>query len=970
MKVSINWAQQVSNVDLKSIPQEELLQKVGSQLGAIEEVIDWKKRYDGIVVVKVVSCDQHPNADKLHVCKVDDGGVVPSVERDDNGFVQVVCGAPNVTAGMTAAWIPPGATVPSTLDKEPFVLGSRELRGVNSNGMLASAAELGISDNHDGILEILSEEVGEELSKPGTDFCKLYGLDDLIIDCENKMFTHRPDCFGILGVARELAGITHKKFESPSWYMTTPSFKDANDLPLHVSIETELTPRLMAVAMDNVSVKPSSVQIQSDLSRVGIRPINNVVDITNWLMHLTGQPLHAYDYDKVKTLSGSVPSLVARLAVKDEPITLLNGKNLKLDESTIVIATDKSVVGVAGAMGGADTEVDENTKSIIIEVASFDMYSIRKTAMKFGIFTDAVTRFNKGQSHLQNDRVMAEAMRMMHEIAGATQASKVFDVHKTSIEPMPVVSASVDFVNERLGSSLTLQEMSALLANVECGESAGSTSEIRSYLMGVGDIADKLERIGVKIVEKTKEGNYKIIIPDSATVDYEKLVSWELKPGFWNEYIGSKNVFLFKDANLKMSRYEVTDDTEHEIVEMCRTFTNEYYTSLEAMLAGNSWYKPLLPLKKGFRVEKYDKEEVNIAPPFWRRDLELPEDLVEEIGRLHGFSDLPVALPKRLSKPTEVNKHVDLQKNIRLALVSAGANEVVTYSFVHSNLLQSVGQTTQLAYHVRNALSPDLQYYRMSLTPSLLEKIHPNTKAGYDYFALFEMGRVHNKVDDVPSGEVPQEFNMLAFVLSSKHQQKNSAFYEVKTHLNYLASTLGLELDFTPIEEMPDFPVTKPFDVKRSAYVSVKHSDIMLGIVGEYRSEVVSKLKLSEHVAGFEIGTAELLEALEQSKQQYRPLLRFPKTSQDITLEVPNRVTHGELRKNIAHTTQDLSNEHGYRISLLDGDIYIADNSDKKRITFRLVLAHPDRTLTIEEVNKVLDEVSRRAVAAFAAVRI
>jgi phenylalanyl-tRNA synthetase beta subunit len=839
--------------------------------------------------------------------------------------VQVVCGAPNVAAGMTVAWLPPGSTVPSSIGKDPFVLGARDLRGVVSNGMLASAAELGISDNHDGILEITSKEVGDELCKPGTAFKKLYDLDDIVIDCENKMFTHRPDCFGILGVARELAGITHQKFVSPEWYKNTPVFKEASDLPLSVSVDSKQVPRLMAVAMDNVSVGPSSIHMQAALTRVGIRPINNVVDITNWLMHLTGQPLHAYDYEKVKAHSTDVPTLCARQAKKEEQITLLNGKTLSLDESVIVIATDKTPVGVAGAMGGLDTEVDETTKSIIIEIASFDMYSIRRTSMKYGIFTDAVTRFNKGQSPLQNDRVMFEAIRMMHDLAGATQASKVYDCKDTSVEPMPQVTATVDFINTRLGSAMSVAEATKLLENVECVEGVSIAEETRSYLKGAGDIAEKLERAGIKIVEKTANGDFKLILPEGTEQEYEKLASWHMQPGTWVEYIGAHNVYLFKDLDTKVTRYEVTDDTEHEIVENCRTLANDYFTSIDALLSMNDWYKPLLPLKKNFQSESSDAFAVTVTPPFWRRDLELPEDLVEEIGRLYGFNKLPVELPKRTSAPVKKNDHIALQQTIRSSLVSAGANEVLTYSFVNAKLMQNVGQDSQLAYHIRNAISPDLQYYRMSLVPSLLDKVHMNIKAGYDSFALFEMGRVHNKVDSVAEGAVPEEYNLLSMVVASKNTKANgAAFFQARTYLDYLANDLGLQFEYEPIHAMPDFPTTKPFEPSRSAFVSIKGTKIMLGIVGEFRTAVHEALKLPGYSAGFEIGTLELLEAIKGADSQYASLLRYPKTQQDITLEVSSTLAHAKLSDNLRTSLSEASKQHGYRCELSNGDIFVA----------------------------------------------
>ena len=207
MKVSLNWAREYTEIDL---PTKELVQLATERLGGIEGFEDISKHYEGVVVAKIVSAVQHPNADRLKLCKIDDGGVIGDVERDSNGYVQVVCAAPNVREGLVVAWIPPKAVVPASYgDKELFVLEARELRGQVSNGMLASPRELGMNDDHGSILEI-SDDVAL-----GTPFRQLYKLDDIVLTIENKMFTHRPDCFGQLGVARELAGIQHKQFHSP-----------------------------------------------------------------------------------------------------------------------------------------------------------------------------------------------------------------------------------------------------------------------------------------------------------------------------------------------------------------------------------------------------------------------------------------------------------------------------------------------------------------------------------------------------------------------------------------------------------------------------------------------------------------------------------------------------------------------------------------------------------------------------------
>ncbi len=252
MKISLNSIKHMNQhfgcaADIAPHGADGLADKIGAQLGAIEEVIDIGSKYQGVLIVKVVACDKHPNADKLNVCKIDDGGKAEGVERDENGYVQVVCGAPNVREGLTVAWLPPGSTVPESAGKDPFVLGARELRGVISNGMLASSKELALGDSHDGILEI-DEEVA-----PGTDFAVKFTLaGDVVFDIENKMFTHRPDCFGFLGVARELAGIQGMAFKSPEWYRADANVPEIEAEPLALEIRKSASGRSTTLSISPI----------------------------------------------------------------------------------------------------------------------------------------------------------------------------------------------------------------------------------------------------------------------------------------------------------------------------------------------------------------------------------------------------------------------------------------------------------------------------------------------------------------------------------------------------------------------------------------------------------------------------------------------------------------------------------------------------------------------------------------------
>jgi phenylalanyl-tRNA synthetase beta chain len=257
-----------------------------------------------------------------------------------------------------------------------------------------------------------SEEV-----KPGASFAKVYGLDDTIIDIENKMFTHRPDLFGQLGVAREIAGSLGHQFTSPEWYLSAPEFEVVEGLELEVFNEAiEKVPRFMAVAMKDIEVKQSPLWLQCALVAMGSKPINNIVDVTNYIMLLTAQPVHAYDYDKLRGRK-----LGVRMAANGEKADLLNGKTYELTEDDIVIVDGEGVGGLGGIMGGGNSEVSADTKNIVLEVANFDMYTVRKSSMRHGVFTDALTRFNKGQSPLQNDRVLHLLMMSIKDVSSANR---------------------------------------------------------------------------------------------------------------------------------------------------------------------------------------------------------------------------------------------------------------------------------------------------------------------------------------------------------------------------------------------------------------------------------------------------------------------------------------------------------------------------------------------------------------------
>jgi phenylalanyl-tRNA synthetase beta chain len=819
----------------------ELTNKINAQLGAVESVSNLSAKYKDCQVVKVVACEKHPNADKLHVCKIDDGGKNQDVARDAQGLIEVVCGAPNVKEGQLVVWLPPGATVPSSADKDPLKLEAREIRGVVSNGMIASSSELGLSDDHSGIL-VLDDSVAI-----GSNFADIYDLNDFIVDIENKMFTHRPDCFGHLGIARELAGISNQAFSSPQWYKEDPGDLSIGDQKLDIKIVNnipEVVPRFVVVAIGGINIKPSSSEVVGYLSRLGIRPINNVVDLTNLYMVITGQPLHAYDYDKVKSLSGgSSASLTIRYPLENEKITLLGGKTVSPSAKTIMIATESSAIGIGGVMGGQQTEVDDQTKNIILESATFNMYSIRRTSMELGIFTEAVTRFTKGQSPRQNLAVLNKAAKEITEVSGGFIASSVVDNKSDQLATTPV-KVTTSFINARLGSSYSAEDIKRVLSNVEFA------------------------------------------------------------------------------VNL-------------------------------------------------------DNDELSVVAPFWRTDIEIPEDVVEEVGRLNGFDSLPQVLPSRSIHAVSRDPMLSLKQQVRHMLSKLGANELLTYSFSHGDLFDKTAQDKKNAFQLVNALSPSLQYYRLSLLPSLLEKVHPNIKAGYPEFAIYEINPVHSKLIMEEGGELPYEDQRLALIFAAdnktaKSRHGGASYYQAKLYLQNFLSELNIQARIVPVTDMSTIDeaygeLVAPFEASRLSAVEVEAKAI--GYIGEFNRSVIKALKLPDFVAGFELSLSKLV-GLSSTKAAYTKMSKYPSVEQDICFKVNMGVSYESIVDLVFSEFSKASDGVELdRVNLLD-IFQRPEDTEHKQITLRLSVINHQRTMTDAEVNLLLDKLSAVAKDKLNAERI
>jgi phenylalanyl-tRNA synthetase beta chain len=820
MIVSVNWLKKFVDIDL---PIDDLATLIGARLVEIESVESLAEKYKDVIVVRVVECAPVPDSDHLNLTKIDDGGRVQNVERDENGLVQVVCGAPNVTAGMLAAWLPPESTVPETYgDAEPFVLGARKLRGYMSNGMLASAKELDLFEDHDGIVVV------DKDAAPGTGFAEVYELNDYLLDIENKSLTHRPDAFGIIGFAREVAGIQGKPFETPAWLQDLDPYIEGTgsiEVPNITIEEPELSDRFEAVVLENVREGATSpLELQTYLARSGVRPISAVVDVTNYMMLLAGRPLHAFDYDKLLAVNNGILDLRVRAGREGETLELLSGNVINLSTDDIVVANGHAAVSLAGAMGGAETEVDASTTRILLESATFNLYKLRAVQMRHGIFSEAITRFTKGIPAPLGAPVLAEAAKMISQYAGADIASGIGDSYPGKKEQF-TVTVHETVVNSVLGTHFSGSDIKELLENVEFGVEANGSDLI-------------------------------------------------------------------------------------------------------------------------------------VTVPYWRNDIHIPEDIIEEVGRLNGFDSINPVLPSRDFTAVRSSQFDQLRAKLRKTLVRTGANEVLTYSFVHGDVMRKAGQDPATAYRITNSISPDLQYYRQSLMPSLLANIHPNVKAGYDHFALFELNKFHTKLNGLTEENVPKELDGAAFVVASGKKAKSAPFYEAKQYLEYIAQELGLTFVYEPLEEAANYPVTQPFEPKRSARVWEVTTRERIGVIGEFKKSVQKAFKLSDNVAGFEISPVSLLKLTAGTVPTYEALSKYPGSDRDVTFQVSTDVAYAQ----VYDAAKNALKEQSLRATVTPLDMYQPESDDAKNVTLRFTLGSHDRTLTGEEVNAVMATVTEKVM--------
>lgn len=454
MKLSYQWLQEY--LDLPEAP-EVLANLITTHVAEVEHVQHQADQFNHIVVGRIQEVKPHSNANKLRLCLVEIGDEVK----------QIVCGGSNLAVGQWVIVAKPGAQVRWHGAGDLVTITETTIRGEISYGMICASVELGLEHLFPAQSEKEIIDLGAVNQPAGTSLAEILGFNDTIIEIDNKTLTHRPDLFCHVGFARELSVILDRPLKLPALLEIEPG----TELPLTVQVDDATQcRRYIGAAFASVRVKESPDWLQRRLRAIGLRPINNVVDITNYVMYEYGQPLHAFDYDKMAD-----QTIHVRFAQMGETITTLDGKLHQLNEHILVIADKTKPEAVAGIMGGAASEITTTTKKIALESANFNPTTIRLGAQALGIRTDGSTRHEKNLSRVFPNYGFLRAAQLLQELAGATLASPIVDS-----QPMAPVSESIaldlGFVQRLSGVEFSIETVSKLLRGLGCTVTVGTTT--------------------------------------------------------------------------------------------------------------------------------------------------------------------------------------------------------------------------------------------------------------------------------------------------------------------------------------------------------------------------------------------------------------------------------------------------------------------------------------------------------------
>ena len=528
MNISYNWLKDYLDFDLQPDEVAAALTSIGLETGGVEEVQTIKGGLEGLVIGEVLTCEEHPNSDHLHITTVNVGGAEP---------LQIVCGAPNVAAGQKVVVAVNGTKLYD--GDECFTIKRSKIRGVESNGMICAEDEIGIGTDHAGIIVLPADAV------VGTPAKEYYNVkSDYVLEVD--ITPNRVDATSHFGVARDLAAYLKQNGKPAN--LKRPSvdaFKIDDEVPaIEVVVENkEACLRYSGITIKNVTVKESPEWLQNRLKVIGLRPINNVVDITNYILHGVGQPLHSFDADKIK---GN--KVVVRSATEGAKFVTLDGVERTLTDRDLMICNVEEPMCIAGVFGGLDSGVTEQTKNVFLESATFHPTWIRKTARRFGLNTDASFRYERGLDPNQTVEVMKRAALLIQEVAGGTITGAIQDIYPVPVAPYRV-ELTYDKVNTLIGKVIPVETVKSILESLEMkivSETAeGLVIDVPVYRIDVQRDVDVIEDIlriyGYNNVEFSDnvKSNLSYQTPTDRSYELQNLISEQLCGCGFNEILNN-----------------------------------------------------------------------------------------------------------------------------------------------------------------------------------------------------------------------------------------------------------------------------------------------------------------------------------------------------------------------------------------------------------------------------------------------
>ncbi len=751
---------------------------------------------------------------------------------------------------------------------------------------------------------------------------------DYIIDI-NITPNRAHDCLSHEGVAREIGALLGIKTVRDLSYgrISRPPAggyrSGRRQVPNRLSVEVKepvLCRRYAGAMIDGVKVKPSPKWLKDGLEMIGQKPINNVVDILNFVMFDIGQPMHAFDADKVKG------GIVVRKAKMGEKITTLDNKEIELDESILIIADDNGPLSLAGIKGGKRAEVYSGTKNIILEAANFDPVNIRKTSHRTGIRNDSSVRFENEITLELAGRALNKAMDLiLKETGGQNTAEGDFyprkaNKYKLGIHPKDIASL--------LGVDVPEKDIIKILESL--GFEIKKIKPIDSVIKIAQSLKGKPYKYGASVSYDAPEffdcssftsyvfAHSGVQIP-RMTIDqyfYGKPVEEEdLKPGD----------LVFSNTGNGKVHYETKDFMKGLKIKEGVDHCGIYFGKGKVMHASryNSDGIILEELKKskqfknirGFRRFISEADDLLLVTvPHERLDVRIKEDLVEEVGRIYGYENIPPVLPEGVLAPAKKNENYDLTKKIKDIFVGAGFSEVYNYSFVKKGEVE-----------IQNPIAKGREYLRTNLTEGLLKNIEENLKY-FDEVKVFEMGEVFRLKD---AGLI-EEKAMIGGAIAYKDKKKSKgheSFYEVKGVLSTLFEKLGIGGVY--------------FSDEGEETALIKYNNEIIGYINNFPAQ-------GGAVSGWEIDFS-YLKNVSNEEREYFPVSRYPAAVRDISVFVPFRTKVEEVLDVIENTAGGL---------LFDTDLFdIYENEERKSFAFRLIFQSYDRTLSDDEINKIMNKV-------------